>query len=161
MEEGSMQKNVAEIYHIDCYSAPIGSLQMIVDAYSLQLVIEAISKVMCMAEPEDADCEAATHIKWFLVEFGDEEKTGIPSADVLAGIHTSIAHGHAYFDGANYIMCKRHPQVVEYTEVCRCKVDDFTVLCARMRKLFLSWKKIEKYLPKEGKVEEAEEEFGE
>lgn len=160
MEEGSMQKIVAEIYHIDCYGAP-NALQMIVDTCSFQLVIEAISKVMCMAEPEDADCEAATHTRWFLAEFGEEEKTGIPSADTLAGIHNSIAHGHAYFDGANYIMCKRHPKVVEYTEVYRCTVDEFTDLCARVRKLFLSWKKIEKYLPKESKVEEAEEEVGE
>ena len=159
-QQDSMKTTVAEIYDIDCNSS---QKNLVIEKYSFQMVVGAMVKVICMADPEDADAETSQCIYWFLESCEGADKEAFPSADVIAGMRTCIAHGHVcQVDDGNYvlynvIMCKRAQKKVEYTEVFKGTRDQFVALSSRLRKLFLSWKEVKPYLP-QSDLKEAEEE---
>lgn len=148
--EKSMNMIVADIYHNNMFGS-LKYCQLSFAIISFLMVIEAIGKVWTIDDPDTADCEAAIHVRWFLEAFTDETSR-IPSADVLAKIRHSIGHCNFYLEGNTIKMYNRHPTQMKCTMIHTCTVDEFIELSATMRRLFLKWSEISKYLPKESVV---------
>lgn len=152
-----LKEIVANVYHI--YRSR--NHQQLSDAtVAFVMVVEAIRKVMCIANQKDAECETKIHIRWFLEAFNDK-KPGIPDADVLSKIRNSIAHRNFYLEeGNNMKMYNQHPTQMKLTMIHTCTVGEFIELSDTMCTLFLMWEEIQEYLPNESIVETAEEEVG-
>ena len=172
IEDRSLQSTVVAIYKHHRYSMSMRELDeytLIGDGiFSIGLVTAAIGKVMCLAEPRDADAGTEMYVRWFLQDFSKEEKTGIPDAAILTGIRNSLGHANACYESevirdtqgdANFILYQRHQTVWRFTEKYRCTSREFNDVCARMRQLFLSWKNIKDYIPEDKDDEEAKEEM--
>ena len=121
-------------------------------AFLFLMVVEAISKVMCIEEPKYADCDIAIHVRLFLLEFTDKT-SGIPDADVLAIVRNAIAHGNVYFAGNEMKMYNRSPKKMKCTKnYTWATVDDFISVSKNMCALFLEWPKVSQYLPEKLKM---------
>ena len=172
IEMKTLQTAVIAIYKHDCYSMSSrepDEFSLIQDGFfSIALVVGAIGKVMCLAEPRDADAGSDNYIKWFLQEISEEKKAEIPNPTILTGIRNSLVHGNCYLSevrkvasgDTNFILYQRNPTVAKFAEVYRCSSQEFTIICAKMRKLFLSWAEISPYIPKDRDEKEAETETG-
>lgn len=147
--EESLKKIVPDIYHT--YDSGKGQ-QLPGAAFLFLMVVEAISKLMCIGEPKYADCDIATHVRLFLLEFTDET-SGIPNADVLAIVRNAIAHGNVYFVGNEMKMYNRSPKKMKCTKSHTwATVDDFISVSNSMCNLFLKWSKVSQYLPEKLKM---------
>ena len=125
-------------------------------AFLFLMVVQAISKVWCIEEPNDATHETEIHVRRFLQESNDET-LGIPNSDVLAIVRNAIAHGNVYLDGTNMRMYNQHRTQMKCTKTYTCTVNEFNGLSANMCALFLDWPKISEYLPKEDMDKATEE----
>ena len=171
IEKGSLQTTVNAIFKHHCYkkqkSAEFGSTPsndpsediLIVNGYiSVVLVTEAAAKVHYMADPDTVDADAQEHCEWYLKQL--EESDTIPQsmkelATTIIGIRHSLSHGNAQYSyqlqdsttGAPmFILYKRQQKTRAYTKVHRYTAEQFTDMCDTMRQVFLSWKKIAKYM---------------
>lgn len=174
IEDDTVRTDVVVIYRHDLYSRSArepDDYALIADGFfSIVLVVAAIGKVLCLANPKYASAGVTKYISRFLKDFSGEETTELPKEVELTAIRNAIAHANAHYysmvekkeekDDADLVLYQRDQHKWGYTEeVYRYTSKNFTTICARMRRLFLSWKKIVDYT-KDADEKEAEEEMG-
>ena len=173
IEEGSLQTTVNVIYKHHCYkrqkraelrntpSDDPSEYILIVDGFiSVVLVTEAAAKVRSMDDPDSVEDEALEHCKWYFKQLEQGETIATDSikelATTIVGIRHSLSHGNALYQyqlqdtttGAPmFILYKRQQKAKRYERVHGYTAEQFTDMCDTMRKAFLSWKQISKYMP--------------
>ena len=129
---------------------------------SIVLVTEAAAKVRSMDDPDSVEDEALVHCEWYLKQLEPAETIAPESrkelATTIVGIRHSLSHGNALYryrlqdttTGAPmFILYKRQQKAKKYERVHGYTAEQFTDMCDIMRKAFLSWKQVSKYVPSE------------
>ena len=130
--------------------------------FSFVLVIGSAAHVRYLETTDAIDDESQELCKWYLQQLEDSKQIADSCIEALAStisvLRLSLAHDSRYPyalqddpESATRFIVYEH-KLNEYFKILyEYTSEQFIDMCAAMREAFLSWKKIDKYLPREAK----------